>query len=303
MMLYIILLLLLSIVAIDSNNSNSNTITIPNIVHIIKLDRQEISNFMFTNLLSIFNKINPIELYIHYLDHPHGNNWEHIKKYPEYFNRIKLIKIKEPISLFNNIPEDRDYEHRSDCVRMNILKDIGGIYMDTDVLVLKSFEELRNSSLVLGLQYTGSKHMEPRITNAVILANKDSIFLDEWFNTYKTAKFSECWDCHSVIIPSNMLLKNITLAKDVRVLPIESFYDPSFGRPGIKELFWEPPKEYIQRVKPPYEGKYGQHLWGKISKVPLSKHTFNMMCNGTSVYNVMLRYALDGTKFFKEICG
>jgi hypothetical protein len=75
------------------------------------------------------------------------------------------------------------------------------------------------------------------------------------------------------------------------------------NRPGIKELFWEPPKEYIQRVKPPYEGKYGQHLWGKISKVPLSKHTFNMMCNGTSVYNVMLRYALDGTKFFKEICG
>jgi len=104
MILIIILLLLISIIEINTQ--------IPNIVHIIKLDHQEVTNFMFTNLLSIFNKINPSILYIHYLNEPFGNNWEHLKKYPEYYNKIQLVKIKEPIGLFNNIPEDKDYEHR-----------------------------------------------------------------------------------------------------------------------------------------------------------------------------------------------
>ena len=40
-------------------------------------------------------------------------------------------------------------EHQSDVARLQILLEIGGIYIDDDILFLKSFDELRNHQTVL----------------------------------------------------------------------------------------------------------------------------------------------------------
>ena len=153
---------------------------------------------------------------------------------------------------------------------------MGGIYLDSDVLVLRSFDDLRNTSLVVGLQ-TDPDVSE--ICNGIILASKDSPFLKAWYNLYRTAKFEECWDCHSVKLPSQLLKTQTHLyANNTRVLPIEAFYDPSFSRSDARELFVEnkDPK-YILRLNPPYEGKYAQVLQMRIDSAFLTQFSSSVL--------------------------
>ena len=182
---------------------------------------------------------------------------EKLLNYSEFNRKIEFRRINEPIGLFGIYPSQNDFAHKSDCARMNILLARGGIYLDSDVLVLRSFDDLRNYSLVLGFQ-TDLDVSE--ICNGIILASKHSPFLTAWYNLYRTVKFQECWDCHSVKLPSNLLKSKPHLyANNTRVLPIEAFYDPSFSRSDARELFVEnKDPNHIPRLYPPYEGKYAQ---------------------------------------------
>ena len=129
---------------------------------------------------------------------------------------------------------------------MEILQKLGGIYMDTDIIVLRSFDALRNASLTMAMQ------TNKNFCNGLILAHRDSPFLKAWIEGFREANFETCWDCHSVVYPSK-LVKNMTNKGDIQILPIESFYDPSFSRGDIHELFKlngkKPP-----RMRPPYIG-------------------------------------------------
>ena len=41
-------------------------------------------------------------------------------------------------------------EHQSDVARLQTLLEVGGIYMDDDMIILKPLHELMNNSIVLG---------------------------------------------------------------------------------------------------------------------------------------------------------
>jgi len=41
-------------------------------------------------------------------------------------------------------------EHKADVVRLQLMLEVGGMYMDTDSVVVKSLDEFRNKDLVLG---------------------------------------------------------------------------------------------------------------------------------------------------------
>lgn len=287
-------------------NGKGTNVTIPNIVHLVTTDSRPWTSWMFLNLLSILNKINPTRLYIHYVTSPRGQFFDLLKDYPEYLHRMELVAIKEPIGIWDRFPGAHDYAHKSDCVRMNILSQVGGIYLDTDILILKSFDDLRSSKegLVVGYQNERSKPKE--ICNGVILSSKDNMFLSTWYESYKTANFSECWDCHSVKIPSRILDRNSTLRSQwARILPIESLYDPSWNKGDLKQLYMErnvPPTE--PWLAPPFPNKWGQHLWREHAKVYLHKegNKFERICNSSSIYNSMLRFALNGTRFLRKLC-
>jgi hypothetical protein len=68
--------------------------------------------------------------------------------------------------------------HKADVVRLEVLLKYGGIYLDMDVLALKSFDELRQFPMVLGQEgldgFIG-------LANAVIVAHSSSSFLQQWF--------------------------------------------------------------------------------------------------------------------------
>ena len=41
-------------------------------------------------------------------------------------------------------------EHKADVVRLQLMLEVGGMYMDTDSVILKSLDKFRNNELTLG---------------------------------------------------------------------------------------------------------------------------------------------------------
>lgn len=71
----------------------------------------------------------------------------------------------------------------SDYVRIWALYNQGGIYLDTDVEVIKNFEDLLESDLFFGLEQKG------RVSTAVIGAKRKNNFLKDILNYYDTIRF------------------------------------------------------------------------------------------------------------------
>lgn len=111
------------------------------------------------------------------------NSWHTLC--PEY----KIIEWNESNFDINIVPYVREaYEHKkwafvSDYVRLYALKKYGGIYLDTDVEVLKSFDSLLYNKAFIGAE---SKYS---ICTAVIGAEKNALFIDELLNLYNNIHF------------------------------------------------------------------------------------------------------------------
>lgn len=97
------------------------------------------------------------------------DNWENEEKYP--FVRECL--------------ENNMYAHASDVIRLDVLASYGGIYMDTDVSIHKSFEDLLDSSLFLGRIYRNL------IGSAVIGSEKNNKVIKNILNLYKNLSVEE----------------------------------------------------------------------------------------------------------------
>lgn len=106
---------------------------IPSIVHMIMMDNRSLSQHTFLSIMTVFSIIKPKILFILTIQTPFGPYWSILQT--EYFDYLVIRNITEPISIFSHTPKPEDYAYKSDIVRMNILKQMGGIYMDTDIVV------------------------------------------------------------------------------------------------------------------------------------------------------------------------
>lgn len=111
-------------------------------------------------------------------------NWE--KMLPDF-------EIKEwnesNCNLENEIPYVKEaykvkkYAFVSDYIRLKKLYEYGGIYFDTDIEVVKSFDECLNGQVVLGLQSLGN------ISTAFMATEKGNNFFKECLDSYKKRHF------------------------------------------------------------------------------------------------------------------
>lgn len=88
--------------------------------------------------------------------------------------------------------------------------DYGGIYLDSDVLLLKSLDPLRTYPLTLG-RVDGSR---TEIANGIILAKSGTDFLRLWALTYATYSHQSQYDYYSVRVPA-LLQRLVTRTEDV----------------------------------------------------------------------------------------
>ena len=200
-------------------SSNKNIgFKVPNIVHYVWFSCHEYRISDYLCMLSSLRYQNPELILVHGDCEPEGKYWELFKQAAG--NKLKLIKKTPPDKIFGN--EITAVEHKSDVARMQILLQVGGMYFDTDTMVLKSLDDLRrDSDIVLG------KDTPVSLANGGILANKNSWFLKKWFMEYQSFKATDGpspgpgeWGKNSVQVPF-VLWK--LFPEKIRVIEIHMF--------------------------------------------------------------------------------
>ena len=116
--------------------------------------------------------------------------------------RVEIVRITMPDTVWGK--KVQHIEHQSDLARVKILFEEGGIYLDTDVLPLKSADEIifdpTTKATVLAQQNPRYDHV---VSNAMIMSKPGSPFIRRWMERYKDFDPSE-WDATSCKAPLEM---------------------------------------------------------------------------------------------------
>lgn len=173
---------------------------------------------------------------------PSGYWWEQTKKY------IKLHKIKSPDNIFGR--PLLHHAHKADIVRLQVLNEYGGVYIDSDVICLKPFRFIDHCGFWMAKQF------DYGLCNATMGGDINAKFLNIWLESYKTFRsrgWDNYWDEHSVKTPrqlSNKFPELITIL-DQKYCFIPFCYN-------IQDIFCENKPKYLL-------DSYSVHLWETIS--------------------------------------
>jgi hypothetical protein len=179
---------------------------IPNVVHFIYFNGPNSRDFSYLNYLAVraaHDIQQPDTIYMHYNTEPVGNpNWDRMKSY------VTLAQITPPERLMG--VKLGYVQYQADVVRLQKLLEHGGIYLDTDILMLKPLTPFMDRHCVMGAegyvdhaadQHTSDVDKVGSISNAVIMAEPQCPFIRSWLDATPKALLSKIWAYHAVMLP------------------------------------------------------------------------------------------------------
>lgn len=274
---------------------------IPNIFHFVFLtDEVGGKPFTFSYYLAIksahdLNK--PEKIFFHCRYVPTGHWWEQVAPL------VEVNKVVPPSHIHGNTLHHP--AHQADVIRLRMLQEMGGVYLDLDTICVKPLSVFFNEKFVIGEEaalpahYTLSQKVKKAITtqslkpffhppaglcNAVILSEKGSDFIKIWLESYKTFRSKgpdEFWGEHSVRMPLKLSREH---PDKLRVLNYKTFHFPLYDDYGIKSLF-------EQNVK--YKSAYVHHVWESASRPYLARLTPEYIKTVDTTYNLIARKFLN----------
>ena len=192
--------------------------------------------------------IQPQAIYLYYEFEPSGAWWELTRPL------LTPVKMAGPTEIFGN--PLLHFAHRADVVRLSKLTERGGIYLDADVLVHRSFDDLLDHATVLGLEGEGSSSRG--VCNAVILAEPKARFLQLWLETYRRFRsrgHDDFWSEHSVRIPFRLAAQ---YPDEIKVLSHRAFFWPLWLEEHLRWVFAS-----IDPIA--MDETYANHLWETVA--------------------------------------
>ena len=151
------------------------------------------------------------------------------------------------------------YAHKTDLVRLLILREMGGGYLDVDTLTIRGFDELRDNEVVLGVQ-PSDEQAQGGLSNAVILAKPKSGFISAWLASYRTFRSNGIdarWDYHAATVPIFLAAK---FPGRVKILGHRAFCSPSW-RDTSRILLSPAGMKFAQD----FEQTYVFHFWTALA--------------------------------------
>jgi GT2 family glycosyltransferase len=247
---------------------------IPNIIHFIygfKKNNPDLELFKYIAIKSAIEVNRPDQVFFYYKYEPTGPYWEKIKPL------LTLRPVEPPQEIFGNKIEH--FAHQSDVMRLKVLNEFGGIYLDIDTISLRPLNEFRNYEFVMGMQ--GDNY---GLCNAVMMAKPQSEFGLKWYDSYRDFRGNgnQHWDEHSVKLP-------LTLSKQIPVtmLSKDSWFYPLWS-PMPHILFND--KLDIDECRSIFANSYCIHLWESFMFVDyLKKFDRRTIMNSDTLYNLMAR--------------
>ncbi|KAI0404004.1 hypothetical protein F4802DRAFT_569335 [Xylaria palmicola] len=150
------------------------------------------------------------------------------------FSNRWVRRLRDDITLVYHSPEEMaalknqpgahwQAAHVSDILRLKLLREQGGIYLDIDSFGLRPFTDLLRSPRDIVMGHEGGNRAG--LCNAIMVARKNSTFIDRWAAEYNNVDLSREWNFHSVILPKQLQLRN---PDDICALPPSTFFWPTW---------------------------------------------------------------------------
>jgi hypothetical protein len=255
----------------------------PKLIHFVDLDGTKLYRTKDLDLLQYLalrsaHAVNPDHEVLLHCDYvPHGLFWGLVRR----FTRTMQVFVKED-PRFRNVER---VEHKSDLLRLLILKEHGGIYLDTDVVCVKSFDGITSEGVVMGKEQRLTNGQVSGLCNAVILAPKGAEFIDLWLDAYEGFHNYQ-WSEFSVQTPWALAQKN---PESIQVEPVESFFYPTGWPEGVYSLF---------RGSDEYPGAYTFHLWRSLSRPYVDSLMLEkIFLENTTLNNAVRPYVVEDFRF------
>jgi hypothetical protein len=257
---------------------------IPNICHFVFGFKEQNEEFLFCYYLAVYsayivNKPDKINFFYHH--EPHGPWWEKLKKIPCIF----LVHIPIPTHIGKKII--KKVAHKADWIRMNVLYQYGGIYLDIDSICIKPWKDLLKEKVVLATQIP-----IPGICNAIMMTEPQSEFFKIWLDRYEGPFNPDGWEESSIFLPLEIMITNFD---KVTMKNPDTFFIPHFKETEkIFVLPQEIPKNLV-----------ALHLWESYT-IPYMKKVKNWdwcfdnkhTLYGKIMINLLENYILNDPKVF-----
>jgi predicted O-methyltransferase YrrM len=252
---------------------------IPKIIHLLYFGETNFEDYHYQCIKSIINNMPNYNIILYNKVEPVNNKyWDEIKKYIE----IQKIEVPETYDDFHL----GYFQYKADVVRLNVLYEKGGIYLDIDLLIIKNFENIINSGYDVYLSEESVKG--GGLINAFIASKPKNEFIKLWLESFKTGLRMENWAYH--IREGNKKLlennRNYTIKYNINIL--ESKYFFPFAWP--ERYKFENIKNYLN------DDIYGIHLFETILHNVLVNNNYwksdSIMLNDNIEYEVLYYYIL-----------
>ncbi|RXK40870.1 hypothetical protein M231_01929 [Tremella mesenterica] len=276
---------------------------IPNIVHYVyglAPTQEEFPYFAYLAMRSALQVLKPEKVLFHCLNEPRGYWWDRVRGWEGWIDEggekkglVEVVKARDVEWIGKDQRPVKHYAHKADIIRLEVLLEYGGIYLDIDTFILRPFipHSLLLHDTIMALEAHSLSFLRPLhsddemspkgLCNAIIISRKQSIFLKRWLESYD--EFNENkWTEHSVEMPW-------TLAKlyptTITVLSERTFFWPLWTDDHIHSVYET--KEYDFEKS----GQLAYHAWESMAKSHLSTlnpHTISTI--DTSFTRMARRY-------------
>ncbi|KAG0474640.1 hypothetical protein HPP92_014326 [Vanilla planifolia] len=158
-------------------------------------------------------------------------------------------------------------QNLSNLLRLAALYKFGGVYLDTDVIVLKDFSSLQN---VVGAQSIDSSGNWSRLNNAVMVFEKRHPLVYEFLSEFAATFNGSRWGHNGPYLVSRVVERVKGWSGfNFAVVPPPAFYPVSWN--SIEEFFDTPvDRRHQSRVEATLERirreSFAVHLWNMVSR-------------------------------------
>ena len=223
--------------------------------------------------------LQPATLLLHYRHLPQGEWWERARPL------VTLRMAPEITSIFGRPLAHA--AHRADVLRLRLLIELGGIYLDMDVVVVRPFDELLRAghAFVMGKEGDEGVGGLHGLCNAVMIARPNASFALRWLDAYRSfgTLDGDAWSHHSVQLPAQLWRQHPT---EIHVLPHTAFFWPDWHEDTLRALF-------LERSAALDHPAFAFHLWGSLAqKFVLSAWSPTYLASVPSSLNCLLQLRL-----------
>ena len=227
-------------------------VEIPRVIHLLYFGETEFYNFHHRCVHSMLQYMPHYEIRIYNSKEPVNNKyWDDIKAQPG----VRILKIDVP-QFFDGF-ELKHFQYKADVVRLELLYEHGGVYLDLDMIITRPFDEVFKSghSFYISEERTNCRSL----INAFLAAKPKNDFIKLWLNEFKSGLRLGIWAHHIRDSNKKLIDDHPHYLHKYRMKVLDGIV--------FMPLHWQDTVAFLNSETVPYEfpaESYGTHLWETI---------------------------------------